>query len=83
MSSSALSLPGLKAKLAEIREALTGGKAARIAYHVWRATKKFVVGSGNAAWVLGTSMLVMVMPLAFEIEREQTAGGMEFQAAAP
>ena len=46
-------------------------KARRIAYHVLRAAKKFVAGSGNALWVTGTTMLVMVMPLVFEIDREQ------------
>ena len=46
-------------------------KARRVAYHVLRAAKKFVAGSGNALWVTGTTMLVMVMPLVFEIDREQ------------
>jgi len=52
----------------------TAKKARRIAYHVVRASKKFILGSGNAAWVMGTSLLVMVMPLAFQIEREQQGG---------
>ena len=34
-------------------------KVRRITYHVVRGAKKFVVGSGNAAWVMGTTMLVM------------------------
>eukprot|EP00967_Tisochrysis_lutea_P041681 scaffold50088_cov32-Tisochrysis_lutea.AAC.8 len=46
-------------------------KVRRIVYHVVRGAKKFAVGSGNAAWVVGTTMLVMVMPLVFEIDREQ------------
>ena len=46
-------------------------KARRVGYHVVRATKKFVFGTGNAAWVVGTTVLVMVMPLVFEIDREQ------------
>lgn len=51
-------------------------KARRIAFHVTRAAKKFLLGTGNAAWVMGTTMLVMVMPLAFEIDREQQAADM-------
>lgn len=71
MPSSALSLPGIKGKLEEIKSLLTGKKLSRVAFHVLRATKKFLVGSGNAAWVMGTSMLVLVLPLVFEIDREQ------------
>ena len=52
-------------------------KALRVGYHVLRASKKFVFGTGNAAWVMGTTMLVMVMPLVFEIDREQQALEME------
>lgn len=54
-------------------------KARRVAYHVVRASKKFVFGTGNAAWVVGTTMLVMVMPLVFEIDREQQA--LEWEAS--
>ena len=42
-----------------------------------RGAKKLVLGTGNAAWVLGTTMLVMVMPLVFEIDREQQQIEME------
>ena len=55
-------------------------KARRITYHVVRGAKKFVFGTGNAAWVVGTTMLVMVMPLVFEIDREQQAIEWETQA---
>ena len=61
-------LPSSLAELLERPEAL---KARRIAFHVTRAAKKFVVGTGNAAWTVGTTMLIMVMPLVFEIDREQ------------
>ncbi len=58
-------------------------KARRVAFHVTRATKKFLVGTGNAAWVVGTSMLVMVMPLVFEIDREQQAQEQEAYGGMP
>jgi import receptor subunit TOM22 len=57
-------------------------KARRIGYHVVRGAKKFVFGTGNAAWVVGTTMLVMVMPLVFEIDREQQAVEWESQGIA-
>mmetsp|Transcript_29981 Transcript_29981/g.79667 ORF Transcript_29981/g.79667 Transcript_29981/m.79667 type:complete len:90 (+) Transcript_29981:41-310(+) len=56
---------------AAMLESVRAKKARRVAYHVVRAGKKFVFGTGNAAWVMGTTMLVMVMPLVFEIDREQ------------
>ena len=59
--------------MSEVWEGDSGKKARRVAYHVVRGAKKFVFGSGNAAWVVGTSMLVLVMPLVFEIDREQQA----------
>ena len=82
MASDALTLPGWRSQLSGLWESPQALKARRVAFHVARAAKKFLVGSGNAAWVMGTTMLVMVMPLAFEIERdaaaaEGMAGGIE------
>ena len=54
-------------------------KARRVGYHAVRGAKKFFVGTGSAAWVVGTTMLVMVMPLVFEIDREQQS--LEYEAA--
>ena len=55
-------------------------KARRIAFHVVRGAKKFIFGTGNAAWTVGTTMLVLVLPLVFEIDREQQAIEWEAQA---
>ena len=67
------------ARAEELWENPTTLKARRVSWHVYRGAKKFVFGTGNAAWVVGTSMLVMVMPLVFEIDREQQS--LEFEAA--
>ena len=77
MSSDALALPSWRNYLAELWERPEALKARRVGFHVMRAAKKFAVGTGNAAWVMGTSMLIMVMPLVFEIDREQQ--GMEME----
>ena len=69
--SDALVLPGWRSKLNDYWELPETKKARRVAYHVVRGAKKFLVGTGNAAWVVGSTMLVMVMPLVFEIDREQ------------
>ena len=71
MTDGTLALPSWRSSLAELWERPEALKARRVAFHVARAAKKFVVGTGNAAWVMGTTMLVMVMPLVFEIDREQ------------
>ena len=63
----------------EIWDSPASKKARRIGFHVVRAAKKFVVGTGDAAWVVGTTMLVMVMPLVFEIDREQQSMELEQQ----
>ncbi|KAL1500078.1 hypothetical protein AB1Y20_012752 [Prymnesium parvum] len=77
MASTALTT--VHASLADLYESGPAKKARRVAYHVVRASKKFVFGTGNAAWVVGTTMLVMVMPLVFEIDREQQA--LEWEAS--
>ena len=71
--SSALAKPGWRSQLTDLWELPQTKKLRRVAFHVVRATKKFLVGTGGAAWIMGTSMLVMVMPLVFEIAREQQA----------
>ena len=70
-------LATVQTRAEEIWEQPGTKKARRVAYHVVRGAKKFVFGTGNAAWVMGTSMLVMVMPLVFEIDREQQSLEME------
>ena len=78
MSDGTLGFPGVAARLIEWYSSPEALKARRVAFHVVRAAKKFIVGTGNAAWVMGTTMLVMVMPLVFEVDREQQ--GLEWEA---
>lgn len=66
-----LAMAGLKDRLLAVWDKPHAKKLRRVVYHVVRGAKKFAIGSGNAAWVVGTTMLVMVMPLVFEIDREQ------------
>jgi import receptor subunit TOM22 len=79
MASTAMTTFGTwQSQLLELWEQPHTKKARRVAFHVVRAGKKFLFGAGNAAWVMGTSMLVMVMPLVFEIDREQQ--NIEYEA---
>ena len=73
-------LAGLRSRVASKWEDQSTKKVRRITYHVVRGAKKFVFGTGQAAWVVGTSMLVMVLPLVFEMDRDLNEGG--FDAAA-
>lgn len=67
----------LPASLADFLERPGAKKARRIGFHVIRGAKKFLHGSGRAAWVMGTTALLLVVPLIFEIDREQQVAEME------
>jgi len=78
-SDGTLALPQWRLNLGEFMKRPEVVKVGRIAFHVVRATKKFLVGMGNAAWITGTTTLIMVMPLVFEIDREQQS--LDFDAS--
>ena len=80
--STALVTSAWRTTLLEWWESPETKKARRVIWHVARAGKKFLIGTGNAAWVMGTTMLVMVMPLAFEIERDESLA-LEMPGGAP
>jgi import receptor subunit TOM22 len=70
----------------DIEEETVGGKAlssrgrpsaSRRALHV---ATKLLFATGRAAWVLGTTLLVLGVPLIIEMDREAQAVEMEQQA---
>ena len=81
MSAGAIEDPASKvlARAEDLWEHPKTKKVRRVGYHMVRGAKKFVLGTGSAAWVVGTTMLVMVMPLVFEIDREQQSMELEQQ----
>ncbi|XP_057521564.1 mitochondrial import receptor subunit TOM9-2-like [Amaranthus tricolor] len=44
-------------------------------------TKKLLKSTGKAAWILGTSFLVIALPLIIELERDGQLEAMELQQA--
>jgi len=51
--------------------------AANTGYVAWKLAKS----TGNAAWIASTSLLVLVVPLIVEMDREQVMTEFENQAA--
>ncbi|KAL8547891.1 hypothetical protein ACS0TY_007269 [Phlomoides rotata] len=43
--------------------------------------KKLLKNTGKAAWIVGTTFLVLVVPLIIEIDREQQFNELELQQA--
>ncbi|CAL5207071.1 unnamed protein product [Lathyrus oleraceus] len=43
--------------------------------------KKLLKSTGNAAWITGTTFLVLVVPLIIEMDREQQLNDLELQQA--
>ena len=48
---------------------------AELGYHGWKLAKS----TGKAAWILSTSLLVLVMPLVIELDREAQMVELENQ----
>ncbi|XP_057427960.1 mitochondrial import receptor subunit TOM9-2 [Lotus japonicus] len=43
--------------------------------------KKLLKSTGKAAWIVGTSFLILVVPLIIEMDREQQLNDLELQQA--
>ncbi|KAF8392803.1 hypothetical protein HHK36_021040 [Tetracentron sinense] len=44
-------------------------------------TKKLLKSTGRAAWIAGTTLLILVVPLIIEMDREQQMNELELQQA--
>lgn len=53
----------------------------RAACDVVHVSKKLLKSTGKAAWLAGTTFLILVVPLILEMERDQQLGEIEFQEA--
>ncbi|XP_018449454.2 mitochondrial import receptor subunit TOM9-1-like [Raphanus sativus] len=66
------------AKIANHEIANKGRRAACDAVYV---SKKLLRSTGKAAWIVGTSFLILVVPLLIQAERDQMLGEIELQQA--
>lgn len=56
-------------------------KARRAAANTSRFSQKLLWSTGKAAWIAGTTFLILVVPLIIEMDREQQMVDMESQQA--
>ena len=69
---------GIIAKLSHSPIVAKGKAAANDAAFV---TKKLLKSTGKAAWIAGTTFLILVVPLIIEMDREQQLNELELQQA--
>lgn len=69
---------GIIAKLSHSPIVARGKAAANDAAFV---TKKLLKSTGKAAWIAGTTFLILVVPLIIEMDREQQLNELELQQA--
>ncbi|CAN8295712.1 unnamed protein product [Cochlearia groenlandica] len=65
-------------KISNSEIASQGRRAACDAVYV---SKKLLWSTGKAAWLAGTTFVLLVVPLIIEMERDQQLGEIEFQQA--
>lgn len=53
----------------------------RAAYDAATVSKKLMHSTGRAAWIAGTTFLILVVPLIIEMDREQQLNDLELQQA--
>jgi len=64
-----------------VRQSLVFHKSKRAASNSARFSKKVLWSTGKAAWIAGTTFLVLVVPLIIEMDREQQLTDLEIQQA--
>nr|ADE77091.1 unknown [Picea sitchensis]ADE77877.1 unknown [Picea sitchensis] len=64
-----------------VRQSLVFHKSKRAASNTARFSKKVLWSTGKAAWIAGTTFLVLVVPLIIEMDREQQLTDLEIQQA--
>ncbi|CAB4291425.1 hypothetical protein PRUPE_8G216100 [Prunus persica] len=69
---------GVIAKFSQSQVVVRGKQAANDAAFV---TKKLMKSTGKAAWIAGTTFLILVVPLIIAMDREQQLNELELQQA--
>lgn len=58
---------------------MASGSLKKLATDGMLAAKRLLLSTGKAAWVLGTTFLIVVLPVIVELDREQQALELENQ----
>ncbi|KAL6208842.1 hypothetical protein ACLB2K_019787 [Fragaria x ananassa] len=67
--------------LAKISQSTIVAKGKQYSSDTMFVTKKLLKSTGKAAWIFGTTFLILVVPLIIEMDRDQQLTELELQQA--
>ncbi|KAK4281335.1 hypothetical protein QN277_012843 [Acacia crassicarpa] len=67
--------------VAKLSQSPIVSKGKEVAGDAALVTKKLLKSTGKAAWIAGTTFLILVVPLIIEMDREQQLNELELQQA--
>ncbi|XP_052189347.1 mitochondrial import receptor subunit TOM9-2-like [Diospyros lotus] len=81
LSGSGGSGDGSEGVLSRVSQSAVVYKGKKVASDAAYMTKRLLKSTGKAAWIAGTTFLILVVPLIIEMDREQQLNDLELQQA--